>query len=64
MRKQDYIIERYTEKYGWCLECIVGPHNAEEVKQKLESENPNEKYKITILSEEETKNAWWNNGVD
>lgn len=64
MKKQNWIIEVFSEEYGWCLECLVNPQNAEEIKKKLESEHPEKQYKITVLSEEETKQAWWNNDCD
>ena len=64
MTKQDWIIEVFSKDHGWCLECLVNSQNAEKIKAKLESEHPEKQYKVTVLSEEETKHAWWNNGCD
>lgn len=47
------IIESYSEKYGWCLEKIGNEKNAESVKRKLEEENKDKKYRISIVEDKE-----------
>ena len=50
-------IDVWSEKYGWCLECVCNTENAERVLAKKQAQFPNEKFRIDYGN---CDNAWWN----
>jgi hypothetical protein len=55
----EYIVQEFTEKYGWCLFRLAGAkkEHAEQVLKKAQLENPDKQLR---LEEVESKDCWWN----
>lgn len=57
----NYVITKYSENYGYCLECICGTNfkNAQEELTKRQAKMPDAKLRIETV---ENKNCWWKQG--
>lgn len=55
----EYIIQEYTEKYGWCLYVLAG-RNIDSANKRLEemkAMNPGKQFRIKEVNNED---CWWN----
>ena len=51
-----------TKEFGWCLECIANEENYQRVLEGKRKQFPDKEFKAEELTEEESKNAWYNQG--
>lgn len=58
----DYIIQEYSEKYGWCLfkVCYGNKEFAEECLVKEQKAHPDKQLRLAEVKKED---AWWNDRV-
>ena len=56
----EIIIEVLDEKFGWCLQQLVNFDNAESELEQLQQKFPEKQFRITTMSKEDAREAWWN----
>lgn len=54
----NYVVEEYTEKYGWCLYqvCHGDKDLAEKCLARCRAKHPNKEFRVDVV---EDKDAWW-----
>ena len=50
-------IDVWSDKWGWCLECLATVERAEQILKQKQKEFPNKKFRIDYSS---TEDSWWN----
>ncbi len=60
MKKYEVLIK--DKKYGWCLECLANEENYQRILNNLKAQHPDKEFTAKEITEEENKNAWWNQG--
>lgn len=54
----NYVVEEYTEKYGWCLYqvCHGDKDFAYECLARCRAKHPDKEFRVDVV---EDKDAWW-----
>lgn len=58
----EIIIEVLDEKFGWCLQQLANFDNAQSEFGKLQQKFPEKQFRISTMSKEDAREAWWNQG--